>query len=72
MYQPHQPLVILNYQNIINISTKNTAELRKLLKYLQEKDHPHIPGALELIMDTYNSTMKITAFRKQGLLMDKS
>lgn len=63
---------LLKNQNILNLSNKNTAELKNHLAYLRGKDQLHIPGALELIMDTYNSSMKITAFRKHGLLMDKS
>lgn len=39
---------------------------------MDKEDKPHIPGALELIMDTYNSTMKINNFREKGLLMDKN
>jgi DNA gyrase/topoisomerase IV subunit B len=72
IYQPHTPMYLLNNQNIINLSNKNTSELKKLLKYISGKDQPHMPSALELILDTYNSTMKITAFRNHGLLMDKS
>jgi hypothetical protein len=38
IYQPHQPMVLLNHQNIINLSLKNSSELKVLLEYIQGKD----------------------------------
>ena len=70
VYPPHMPLEILQNQSMMNMSTKNSTELKKLFDELDQE----IDGQksnLELIMDTYNSNLKKHAFERAGYIMDK-
>ena len=58
LYSPHQPLEILDYQNMINMSTKNNTELKAILDEIYIERPGCQPSGLELIMETYVSTFK--------------
>lgn len=72
MYAPHQPLEILNYQNILNMTAKNNTEFKIILKDINIKKDDCQPTGLELIMATYKSTFKQRKFKEKGFIMDKS
>ena len=59
-YAPHLPIEILGNQNIINISSKNPSELKKILELLED-DTGNTATALsnlELLMRSDKSTRR--------------
>lgn len=72
IYSPNQPLELLHNQNLINMATANSPELKIIMDNIYNTDQKQMPGALDAIMKTYKSMTKETAFRKQNLLMDNS
>lgn len=70
-YAPHQPLDILNNQNIMNLCTKNSAELNLIFSNIEKKKKAQ-PSGLELIMSTYKSTRRGKIFKERGLILDQN
>ena len=57
----------------MNVSAGSSPEILKILKSMYTRtDAVKMPGALELIMESYNSTTKKEALQKCGLWMEQT
>jgi hypothetical protein len=56
----------------MNVTAGNSPELKTFLKNIYKINTSKMPGALELIMESYNSSTKKEALQKCGLWMDQT